>query len=258
MVLSTEDFGWFSPVDLDTLFIALAKLPDPSRVVLVGGQALAFWVDFFNLPAPETGTPYLTQDADFLGMRQEAQFLAKQLGANISIATLEDSTPNSAVLSFIGHAGQRLLIDFLSTIVGLNNDEMRRLAVPFEYHGQHLYVLHPLMSLESRFHNLHILPSKREANGIAQARIAVEVAKQYVETQLLNGEFRLAYKAAQRIANLAQSKAGKFVWQKYGIDPLVTINPDLFPRPEFKEKFWLAITARVSQQRNRLLRPTTA
>jgi hypothetical protein len=170
------DFGWFSPVDLNQLFRALASLSNPQSVVLVGGQALSFWVDYFHIPVPETGTPYLTQDADFLAMKTDAEELNHLLGGKLKVATLSDNTPNTAIIEFVGPSGNKLIIDFLGIVAGLNPDEVRRLSVPVEIEGNRINVLHPMLCLKSRMFNLYSIPSKRNRNGVAQAKVSIEVA----------------------------------------------------------------------------------
>ena len=53
----------FDLVRLEKL-LALAE-----DAVLVGGQAVAFWASFFNVPVPPELGSYVTKDSDFLGDR---------------------------------------------------------------------------------------------------------------------------------------------------------------------------------------------
>lgn len=247
--LDADDLGWFAPVDLEFLFEALGKLEDPARVVLVGGQALAFWVDHYQLAPPPTETPYLTQDADFLGLRSEAEYLARLLDAEIRVAGFDDITANTAVLQFRGPSGARLLVDFLSALIGLDTNEVRRLSVPFTRDTATLRVMHPLLCLESRFHNLRVLRAKRTANGLAQARVAISVAAAYLDELLRAGEWRLAYDAANRLGRLAQSKSGRFVYAEYGYDPLEVVQPERFPNEQFRTRSWPAALEKARRQR---------
>ena len=72
-------FGWFTPPDLDLLYQAVNQLA-PKSVILVGGQALSFWVDYFNIDIPDELGRSLTQDADFLGSHQDALQLWNWIG----------------------------------------------------------------------------------------------------------------------------------------------------------------------------------
>jgi hypothetical protein len=233
-----DSIGWFSPPDLDLLFKAISKIENPGNIVLVGGQSLSFWVDHYDIPIPTTDTPYLTQDADFLAGKNDALAISELLGGQIKLATLDDNTPNIATLVFRGSTGNKLLIDFLGIIVGVDEGEIRKLAVPVERGEWHLNILHPILCLKSRISNLCQLPSKRNKNGIEQARVAVDVAKHYIRDRINEGSVRAALKTANQIAELAQSRAGLYVWEKYGIDVLESIDPLIIPVETFQNVEW--------------------
>jgi hypothetical protein len=233
-----DSIGWFAPPDLDLLFKAISKIETPGNIVLVGGQSLSFWVDHYDIPIPKTDTPYLTQDADFLAGKNDALAISELLGGQVKLATLDDNTPNIATLVFRGSAGNKLLIDFLGIIVGVDEGEIRKFAVPVERGEWRLNILHPILCLKSRISNLCLLPSKRNNNGIEQARVAVEVAKHYLRDRINEGSVRAALKTANQIAELAQSRAGLYVWEKYGIDVLESIDPHLIPVEKFQNIEW--------------------
>lgn len=132
--LNSDDYGWFTPAEFQLVLNGLKKNQSPSSpVVLVGGQALMAWVLHYNIPIPNTETPALTQDVDFLGSAKEARLLAKEIKATISIATMDDHTPNTAVLSFKSPKTKKILIiDFLGQLMGLNEKEVKKLAVPLK------------------------------------------------------------------------------------------------------------------------------
>jgi len=99
--LNSEDYGWFTPAEFQLVLNGLSKNQSPSSpTILVGGQAITAWILHYDIPIPKTETPALTQDVDFLGSAQEAELLAKEIGADIEIATMDDHTPNTAILSF--------------------------------------------------------------------------------------------------------------------------------------------------------------
>lgn len=247
--LSGAEFGWFTPPDLERLYSAISRLPNPSNVVLVGGQSLSFWVDFFRIPVPRFDTGYLTQDADFVGSKRDAEMLARELGAEIRIAQLQDNQPNLAVLTYDGTDGKRLLIDFLSVIVGLDDREIKTRAIPIEWDDKHLFILHPMLCLQSRIENLYHLPGKRNGNGISQARIAVEVAKHYISQVLDELSERDALDATKQIRGMGFSRAGLYVYKHYGIDVLDAVEPDRFTSEEFKAKHWPQVIKWIAKRR---------
>jgi hypothetical protein len=249
-----DSIGWFTPPDLDLLFKAISKIENPGNIVLVGGQSLSFWVDHYDIPIPKTDTPYLTQDADFLAGKNDAIAISKLLGGDIKLATLDDNTPNIATLVFKGSTGNRLLIDFLGIIVGVDEGEIRKFAVPVERGEWRLNLLHPILCLKSRISNLSSLPSKRNKNGIEQARVSVDVAKHYLRDRINEGNVRAALKTANQIAELAQSKAGLYVWEKYGIDVLESVDPQLIPVEKFQKVEWPRQVKITETRRDKILK----
>lgn len=246
-----DDLGWFTPPDLDLLFKALSKLPNPESFVLVGGQALSFWVDWFDIPLPPLKSPYLTTDADFMGSHLDAQVLAHELGATIKTATMDDHTPNLAVLTYQGYEGQKLLIDVLSGVIGLSDDEVRKLAVELVRKDAPLFVMHPVLCLKSRISNLHRLSFKRNGNGISQARVAVEVARRFFAVMHEIDNERQALKWAKEIRAMALSDAGLFVFANYQIDVLDAVDPAAFKSPRFAIDDWPQVRKWTEQRREK-------
>src|SRR5687768_17160014 len=111
-------------------------------------------------------------DADFIGTGNVAQELQRSLGSpwKLRKGTLDDSGGQIAkVCATVPEEGVKQ-IDFLSGIVGLDTDALRKRASHLTLEdGTTLQVLHPLDVLESRLRNLDVLPSKRNAIGVAQA-----------------------------------------------------------------------------------------
>jgi len=88
--------------------------------VLVGGQSLTAWVEYYRIKLPSFEGPYSTIDADFLGTRTEAEVIARELGSKAQIPTIDDQTPNAAAIDFAGASGKKLHYrDRSPTAVGL-------------------------------------------------------------------------------------------------------------------------------------------
>lgn len=249
-----DSYGWFAPPDLDLLFKAISKIQNPENIVLVGGQSLSYWVDFYDIPLPKIDTPYLTQDADFLARKEDAIAISELVGGKVRLATLDDLTPNTATVVFTGAIGDKLLIDFLSVIVGVGNTEIRKLAVPIRIGDWLLNVLHPILCLKSRISNLDRLPSKRNKNGIEQARVAVEVARHYLGQRIQEGNIRGALQGIKQIAEMAQTPAGLFVWEKYGIDVLKAVEPESIPIQEFQNIEWPRQVKLTEKRRDKIIK----
>ena len=208
----------------------------------------------FKIELPAFEGPYLTADADFLGSKVEAEVIARYLHGTTKAPAPDDPTPNTAIVEFTGERGEKLLIDMLIGVLGVPTPEARKLAVPVELAGcEPIQVLHPLLVLESRCHNLECLSHNREGNGITQARVACQVVTRYLADSLAKpARRREALDAAGRIANLAKSSAGVFVWTQWNIDVLATIDPAAMPG-EFPRS-WKFEIERVNHKREVALR----
>ncbi|MGH8574988.1 MAG: c-type cytochrome, partial [Gammaproteobacteria bacterium] len=82
-----------------------------------------------------------------------------------------------------------------------------------------LRVIHPIDVLDSRIQNLHLLPGKRTPAGIAQARLAVDVARGFIRSEIETRGERTALKLLERVAEIAaditpEVTRGKDVWHK--------------------------------------------
>lgn len=248
-------YDWFQPSDLPKFFRALQKAAQPA--VLVGGQSLTFWVDFFKIPIPKSDTPYLTQDADVLATKHDARIVAAELNGTLSIPAPDDHTPNTAIVTYKTSDGRTLFVDFMGTLIGLTNEEIRKTAVEFEHPDYGIIrVLHPTLVLKSRISNLYHLQGKRDTNGIEQARLAVMVVKAFLEYYValgMAGEFPDRY-LIDRVAwleKLAMSDAGMFVFTQWGIDALEAAPVSLIANEKFHAEHWPRLVERIRAKRNR-------
>jgi hypothetical protein len=259
--LTGDGYGWFTPADLEVLFRVVNRLAAQTPVILIGGQALTTWVQYYRIDLPAFEGPYLTQDADFMGSGNIATLVADLLKGTARKPTFEDSTPNTATVVFVGASGEKILIDFLQSVLGIKDRDVTRLATRVAINDwDPIDVLHPLLVLQSRCINLHRLQEKRDTNGITQARVACLVVKKYLDECLMDPRRRKeCFKAAKRIAELAKSSAGVFVWLEWRIDVLAVVEPDKMPG-EFPRSWVFEITkvARKREIASRFLSPTRA
>lgn len=124
-------FDWFCPDDLPIFFKALQKTPTPA--ILVGGQSLTFWIDRFDITIPPIETPCLTMDADVLATKHDAKIVADELHGTLKIATIDDNTPNTTIVTYQTPDGRSLFVDFMDSLIGLTNKEIRETAVELEH-----------------------------------------------------------------------------------------------------------------------------
>jgi len=243
-----DDYGWFTPADLRKLFQVIHDI-GADRVILVGGQSLTAWVQYFDIQLPAIDGRFLTADADFQGTKADAEAIANALGGKIQYARMDDHTPEVAVVEYQGAEGPILHIDFLTGILGVPPEDVAEFSLALALPGHAaINVIHPTLVLESRCSNLERLPQKRNGNGITQAKVGCQIVQRYLELQIADPErHRACHNNARRLLQLAQSKAGLYVWKNYGIDVLSPINPEQMPGEFLKS--WPHDLARVERKR---------
>ncbi len=223
------------------------------RALLIGGQALAFWAQHYRVRPVGVLAASVTSDADFIGTAQVARDLWRRLralGWKYWQPAADDATAQTAKLSRTV-AGQGIKqIDFLGSAIGLATESVtRRAAVLALADGTRLWVLHPLDVLESRLQNLAQLPVKRNAQGVAQAHLAVEIVRCHLDEALRQESPRRFFDAVERVARLAQHADLAGVLHDYQFDLLGIVPIDRVPSDAFRARRWPQLQEAVDQRR---------
>ncbi len=177
----------------------LARLADLDRdLVLVGGQAVNFWAFVYEgrVPALAREGPFTSRDVDFCGDRRTVRLCAERLGGRARVSTLDDATPNSGTVAFVDSKGVQRSLDILSAPFGLAASEVRDTAIAVDIlddagktTGVHFHVMHPVLSLESRVHNVAGLADAYDTErGRTQLRASIVCAHEFM-TDVLDGGF---------------------------------------------------------------------
>lgn len=236
--------------------VALVLRVCEGRALLVGGQSLAFWAQYFQIRPLDELAVNVTLDADFLGGRDIARNVSQSLKADgwkLWEASFDDATAQSAKLSKLVEGQGIKQIDFLSSIIGLDTEQIKKRAVELTLPaGTPLLVLHPLDVLASRLHNLAALPSKRNSQGIAQARLAIDVVRSFLEqlTKSADDDPRKLLNAVERVVQIAQDKRLERVMYQYELDPLAAVPVGQIDVDEFRARRWPQIL-KYSEERRR-------
>ena len=227
-------------------------LANESHAVLVGGQALAVWSELLRI-TPQANKA-LTRDLDFLGTSEEAEAFARQVGGTCHIPSMDDQTPNSALVTFRSRSGQLVHVDYLASLAGLNAGAVRRRALEVELTpGFLIKVIHPADLLESRILNMALLPNKRGPVAVEQAVLATNILKAYLRERLASNNeaaVRECLNQVERMFDLANSEHGLRVWLQYGIDPLKAIPESGLP-DSFYIRRWPQIRQQIGDKRQR-------
>ncbi|HEY2634495.1 MAG TPA: hypothetical protein VGI51_07220 [Steroidobacteraceae bacterium] len=219
------------------------------EALLVGGQALAIWAEYFRVEPVRELSEKVTLDVDFIGTRQVAEKLRVALGWNIYFPSIEDATSQTAKVATTLPGGGVKQVDFLNAIVGLDTAKVQSRAAELELRsGIRIRILHPLDVLESRLRNLDILPAKRNSVGIAQAALAIAVAGQFFNLLLESGEpMRIQLDAVKRITQIAFDLRLSRVAFDFGLNPLASVPWLRINSPAFQSKRWPQILARAEE-----------
>ncbi len=205
------------------------------NAVLVGGQALAFWADYYRIPLDDA-LPAVSKDADFLGDRALVERISEISGGHASFP------PRRAMSALIGQVtielanDQFLNVDVLHKIVGVRADSVKRRAEDVDLDGLKFKVMHPIDVLQSRIWNLATLEDKQNEMGMLQTDLAVQVVRRYIAAIAGDNE-KLALKAVEKVVDMAKSSAGRRA-ASFGIDFTSAIPARSIRSEEFHRTRW--------------------
>jgi hypothetical protein len=227
-----------APLAFDDAFELLGPALPGDTVVLVGGQAVNYWLSYYrerDSTLAEIGV-VTSDDVDFFGMSDAAARMASAIkGSTIATTSFDDAgSPNTAIVIFHDRHGRERRIDFLRLVHGLKSEKrIRDTAVVVELKdlqgqptGIELRVLHPVLCLESRVHNTHTFTRYQTPRALRQARAAIACARGYVTELCDRNEIRAAHRAIKVIGELAAHPAGSRVFKSFGLDVFEAIPLD--------------------------------
>ena len=216
--------------------------------VLVGGQAVAFWIAYFGV---RSRLAALTKDIDFLGTRNDAKRAAARLALphQLKLATFDDAPPNTAVLSVrLEGYPEPVMIDYLSGVLGLDSKDIVRSAVSVEVDKARLGVVHPLLLLQAKVWNLYRIPAKRTPEGIEQTRLAIEIAAAFIESRMAaRAAPRELLKAVETGGRFAATAPARYAREQHALECLKAVPPPVLKKgvlpAAFHQERWPRILA---------------
>ena len=216
--------------------------------VLIGGQALAIWVQLYNIEVPDTMAT-VSRDVDFLTTsvtsKSSLYRYADVLKGQAHVYSSEIMT------SLVGQAykelpdNKYLNVDVLWTMTGIDPESVRTNAVHITFNESSFFVMSPMDVLRSRMINLHKIPEKGTEAGIMQLKLAVGVmrehlrgkATEYTAEELSTGRSPLQTMVSA-IEKLAIDDAGRKIAKRFGVHVADAIDPSLIPAGPFWVKKW--------------------
>jgi hypothetical protein len=214
-----------------------AKLGNATRLLVVGGQALNFWADRYSSRVPElrARAPFTSKDVDFFGTAADVRSIAKALGGNARVAGFDDHAPQIGTVTFSDEQGIHT-IDIMASLTGLDFDDVVESAVDVAYpvaNGKKiaLRIMHPVLVLESRAHNVVASPKYRTTHGIGQLEASVYCAREYLREMIASKPHAVLEWNERLYQFRTKNRVAHYVSQHYGIDVFdsVVTGPELNP-----------------------------
>lgn len=216
----------------------IEKLEGVEDIVLVGGQAVNFWAQWYRDDDPfwSAHEPFTTKDIDFLGGKEEVIECARRIHGKAVLAGPDDHSPNSGkILTTLND--KDLELDFLYVVEGIDTGDIEDTAIKVQHpeSSAKLLVMHPLLCLQSKLMNVGGTLNRRDHSALSQLEIAVIVVNRYISEKVKQSAEKSAFKMAERIYKLAKKDAAKKVYWTYGIDILQAVPVDKFNDENFKK-----------------------
>lgn len=176
--------------------------------ILVGGQALAFWIDHYQIKVPDELS--VTIDVDILGDLSSLFNISEELKIK---AVRQSPKVMSALVGLINinqNENEKSTVDVIHKISGMDKESVKRKALKAEFNGIGILVMHPVDVLESRFRNVAMFKDRRSnPKYITQCELSCLVVNAYIKNCLKNGMERLALKAIEAIVLISKTEPGK-------------------------------------------------
>ena len=206
-------------------------LQSAGKAVLIGGQALAFWMFHYGASPDDAPEAVVTKDADFLGSRDDVKRLANAVGGTAEYP--KTISILSGIIKKSISPEEEYEVDVLRKVNGLSAEEIRRRALEMTRDGARFLVMSPIDVLISRLENLRLIAAKQTPSGEWQTRTAVDMARAYIVDLLEKKADREAKHAATAILTAATHPMGINAHKRYGIDVLEALPIDKFDRSRF-------------------------
>ena len=226
-----------------------------TEMILVGGQALAFWAAYYEVPAPPTA---VTKDVDFVGSRADVERLARGLGGKATFPRQRELTLLTGQIEKILPGGDYINIDVLSGVYGaVSTEGLGKRAIVAESPAGKFSIMHPLDVLQGRLENVYGLVEKQDEHGIAQLQLAVAMVREFLKDIASQEAAKVdtirrpvTLNHLRRIETLALSDAGRKVAKRHQIYVADAIEPSpLLHIESFKAKKLPQLLALMSNER---------
>lgn len=238
--------------DIKQLSIALAHAAEHQNqhAVLVAGQALTIWGAYYlaGKRSPADLAPLNSRDIDFYEgnpsnvrayiNRYQAILEGNQIRlTDVRYASLDDNTFQTAILALeVPWEKDPLVVDFLDSINGLSQKELKGGADEISLYGKNFWVLNPVLCLKSRISNLINLYPRLGKNQARieeeQQRVAlmIEIVRLHLQDLISEeGTYRLGLNRLKVIIDIAKSRLGRQLLSRHQLKILEAVPQEGLP-----------------------------
>lgn len=235
------------------------------RIVLVGGQAVAFWQRYLHPHStdPRLAAPLTSKDIDFEGSSRAVRKVAELVSGTARIPDPDHlNTPNTGMVIFRDVDGVDREIDFIDRPLGLDARDVRKTAVSAESDADdgstiRVLVLHPERCMESRIYNADVL-HKTDNLAMRQLEVSIVCARQWSQYILENESVpplervRAVLRINERIfRRCLQDRAFRNVYVDHGFDPFEAVLVDDRLPERFRDRRYPQMQNQLEDRRKR-------
>jgi len=232
-------------------FLRLAGEEARETLVLVGGQAVAFWVLQYEHRVRIDKDPLVSGDVDFCATRKVMRACAANVRAELKEAALDDVTPNIGLLLW-SHANKKIRVDFLGAPFGQDYDDLLKTSIPIDVpaRGLKFRVMHPERCFESRVCNL-ALDGYRTPHALAQLQASIVCCREFTRDTLHRDGWQDASAIIERAFKFCRdNREARAAKSKYGIDPFdAVVHTDPKLPDAFVTKRYPQMAANIAARR---------
>ena len=157
-----------SPEDFSEVFKSI-----PKDCVLIGGQAVAVWAQYYNL-----GKSVTSKDIDFWGSTARLKELAARLNTKVYTPHEYEMTWLSGAIR-ISVAGRKTSVELLHHVPGLDDENITRVAIPVNTHGIQILILTPVSLLLTKLYAVRHFDQK-DRDDLEHLKIAIAASKVFL------------------------------------------------------------------------------
>jgi hypothetical protein len=199
------------------------------ELVLVGGQAVNYWAMRYRDGTEElAGGPFTSKDIDLHGSRDIVPICAEVLNGEFRLPTMDDVQVSAGLVLYTDRNGVARQLDILNLVHGLDETSIRQTAVSVPLaDGTEVRVMHPLLCMQSRVHNVMTLSSKYDTpHGLRQLRASIVCLREYVIEMLdKGGDPREALNIHKTTFRFCTAQIARRLFRTKGIDPFDAVRP---------------------------------